>query len=110
MAFGEVGGMGGDLVGDHAVLDVVAVRQAEMLLRRDVAEHGGAEPADHGGADGRGDVVIARRDIGDQRPKRVERRLAAFLELLVDIDLDLVQRHMAGAFDHHLAALPRRPW
>ncbi len=38
-------------------------------------------------------------------PERIERRLAAFLELLVDIDLDLVQRHVAGAFDHHLAAL-----
>ena len=38
-------------------------------------------------------------------PERVERRLAAFLELLVHVDLDLVQRHVAGAFDHHLAAL-----
>ena len=38
-------------------------------------------------------------------PERIERRLAAFLELLVDVDLDLVQRHVAGAFDHHLAAL-----
>ncbi len=38
-------------------------------------------------------------------PERVERRLAAFLELLVHVDLDLVQRHVAGALDHHLAAL-----
>ena len=104
MPLGEIGGMGGDLVGDDAVFHVVPVGQAEMLLRRDVTEHGGAEPADHGGADRRGDVVVGRRDVGDQRAQRVERRLAAFFQLLVDIDLDLVQRHVAGAFDHHLAA------
>ena len=53
----------------------------------------------------RRDVVVGRRDVGDQRAERIERRLAAFLELLVDVDLDLVHRHVAGAFDHHLAAL-----
>ena len=50
-------------------------------------------------------MVVARRDVGRQRPERVERRLAALLELLVHVDLDLVHRHVAGAFDHHLAAL-----
>ena len=40
---GEVGGVGGDLVGDHACLDVFAVGQAEVLLGRDVAEHRGAD-------------------------------------------------------------------
>ncbi len=48
---GEIGGVGGDLVGDDAGLDVVAVGQAQMFLRRHVAEHGGAEPADHRRAD-----------------------------------------------------------
>ena len=38
-------------------------------------------------------------------PERVERRLAAERKLLLDVHLDLVQRHVAGAFDHHLAAL-----
>jgi hypothetical protein len=63
------------------LLDVVAVGQAEMLLRRHVAEHRRAEPADHGGADRARDVVVAGRDVGGQRAERVERRLAAFLEL-----------------------------
>ncbi len=48
------------------------------------------------------DVVVAGRDIGDERSERIERRLAAFLELLIHVDLDLVHRHMAGALDHHL--------
>ena len=102
MALGEIGGVRGDLVGDDAGLDVVAVGQAQMLLRRHVAEQRRAEPADHRRADAAGDVVVARRDVGDQRPERIERRLAAFLELLVHVDLDLVHRHVAGAFDHHL--------
>ncbi len=41
-----------DLVGDHALLHVLAIRQAEVFLRRHVAEHGGAVPADHRRADG----------------------------------------------------------
>ena len=105
MALGEIGGMGGDLVGDDADLHVVAVGQAQMLLGRDVAEHRRAEPADHRRADAAGDVVVARRDVGRQRPERVERRLAADGELLVHVLLDLVHRHMAGPLDHHLAVL-----
>ena len=47
-------------------------------------------------------MVIARRDVGGQRPERVELRLAAGGELLVHIGLDLVHGHMAGPLDHHL--------
>ena len=82
MAFGEVGGVGGDLVGDDAVLHVLLVRQAEVFLGRDVAEHRAAVPADHRGADAAGDVVVAGRDVGGERPERVERRFVAPLELL----------------------------
>ena len=40
-----------------------------------------------------------------ERPERVERRFAAGRELLVHVLLDLVHRHVAGAFDHHLHVL-----
>ena len=69
VALGQVGGVGGDLVGDDAFLDVVAVGQAQVLLGGDVAEHGGAVPADHGGADAGGEVVVAGGDVGDQGPR-----------------------------------------
>ena len=105
MALGEIGGVGGDLVGDDTNLHVVAVGQAEMLLGRHVAEHRRAEPADHGGPDARGDVVVARRNVGDERSQRIERRLAAFAQLLVHVGLDLVHGHMARPLDHDLAAL-----
>src|SRR3546814_6426597 len=50
-------------------------------------------------------MVVARRDIGCEWPERVEGRLAARLQLLGHILLDLVHRHVAGAFDHHLDVL-----
>jgi hypothetical protein len=84
------------------VLHVVLVRQAQVLLGRDVAEHGGAVPADHRRADAAGDVVVARRDVGGQRAQRVERRLVAPVQLQVHVLLDELHRHMARAFDHDL--------
>lgn len=49
--FGQVGGVGRDLVRDHTRFHVVAVGQSEMFLWGDVAQHGGAGLGDHGGAD-----------------------------------------------------------
>ncbi len=60
MPLGQVGGVRGDLVGDHAVLDVLAVGQPEVLLRGDVAQHRGAGLGDDRRADRRGDVVVGR--------------------------------------------------
>ena len=86
----------GNLVGDNAVLHVFLVGQAEVLLRRDVAEHGCAVPADHGGADRRRNVVVARRDVGDERAQSVERCFVAELLLFLDLLFDLVERNMPG--------------
>ena len=105
MTFGQIGGVGGDLVGDDAVFDVVFVRQPEMFLRRDVAKHGAAVPADHGGADAAGDVIVAGRDVGRERAERVERRFVAPLELFLHVLLDQVHGDVAGAFVHDLHAM-----
>src|SRR5260370_7726201 len=53
-------------------------------------------------------MVVAGRDIAGQRPQHVERCTDAdpFFEL--DISFDLVERHMARAFDHHLHAVGAR--
>src|SRR4051812_31026104 len=58
-AAGDVRRMRGDLVGDDSLPDVFGVRESEVLLGGDVAQHVGAEPADHGGTDSAGDVVVA---------------------------------------------------
>ena len=104
VAFGQVRGMGRELVGNHADFDIITIRQAEVLFRGDIAKHGGAEPANHRRANAGGDVIIARRNVGCEWPQRIERRFAAFFQLLVHIHFDLVHRHMAGALNHHLTA------
>ncbi len=98
----HVGGVGGDLVRDDAGAHVVGVGEAEVLGGRDVAEHRGAVPTGQRRADGRGDVIVARRDVGGERPQHVEGRLEAGLLLDAHVHLDLVHRDVAGAFDHHL--------
>ena len=50
-------------------------------------------------------MIVARGDVGGERPEGVERRLAAGGELLIHVLLDLVHRHVAGPFDHHLAVV-----
>ncbi len=103
VAFCEIGGVGGELVGDDADLDVVLVGQAEVLLRRNVAEHGAAVPADHGGTDAAGDVVVAGGDVGGEGAEGVEGSLVAPLELLGHVFLDHVHGDVAGTFVHDLA-------
>ena len=99
---GYVGRVRGNFVGDHALADVVRIGQAEMFLRRDVAEHRCAVPADHGRANGAGDVVVAGSDVRDQRAERVERRFVAQFDFFFHLQLDLVERDVARAFDHYL--------
>ena len=104
VAFGEVGGVGGEFVGDDSGFDVFLVREAEVFLGGDVAEHGAAIPADHGGADAAGDVVVAGGDVGGERPESVEGGLVAPFELLGHVFLDHVHGDVSGAFVHDLDA------
>ena len=94
----------GDLVGDHAVLYVLLVRQAEVFFGRDVTQHRAAIPADHRRADAAGEVIVAGRDVGGERPERVERSFVAPLELLGHVLLDQVHGHVARPLVHHLHA------
>ena len=97
-----------DLVRDHALLHVLRVRQSQMLLRRHVAQHRRAVPADHRRSNRARDVVVARRDVNHQRPQRVKRRFVAQLHFLFHLQLDLIHRNVPRAFDHHLhVVLPR---
>src|SRR5262249_31190344 len=71
---GDVRRVRRDLVGDDPVLHVLFIGQAQVLLGRNVTEHGSAVPADHRGADGRSDVVIVGSNVSNERPQRVKRR------------------------------------
>ena len=97
--------MGGDLVGNHALAHLLGVGQPEVFFPGHVAQHVRPVPPDHRRADRRRDVIVARGDVGHERPERVERRLVADRLLLADVLLDQVHRDMAGALDHHLDVL-----
>ena len=64
MPFGQVGGMGGDFIGDHAFLDVLFAWQPQMFFGRHITKHCAPIPADHSGADAAGDMIVAGRYIG----------------------------------------------
>ena len=107
MAFSEVGAVGGDFVGNQPLFYILFVGQAEMFFWRDVAQHGAAKPANHCRADTGSEMIIARRDVGGERPQRVERRFVAVLQLFGHIAANHLHRHVAGAFNHHLNVILR---
>ena len=105
---GNIGRMGGNFVGNNAVLHIFFVRQSEMLFWRDVAQHRRTVPADHGRADGAGDVVVAGRDISHQWTQGIERSGVAEFHFFLHLLLDLVQLYMPRTFNHGLhVGLPR---
>ena len=55
-------------------------------------------------ADAAGDVVVAGKDIRHQRPQHIKRRAMAERALQLHVVFDLIERHVAGPFDHHLHA------
>ena len=99
---GDVGGVGGDLVGDQALAHVFGVGQAQVFLGGHLAKHGRTVPARQGGTDGAGDVVITRSDVADQGTERIEKCFAALLHLLFDVELNLIHWHVARTLHHHL--------
>src|SRR3989441_7844869 len=108
MALCQIGSVGRDLVSDNAILHVLLIWQAEMLFGRDIAQHGGSVPTDHGGTDRAGNVVVSGSYIGCQRAKSIKRSFMRELELKVHVLLDQMHRHMPRTFNHHLAVtLPR---
>ena len=53
-------------------------------------------------------MIVARRDIGDQRTEGIERSFVAKLVFLLHLHLDLIERNVSWALDHHLhVVLPR---
>ena len=101
----HIGRVRRDLVRNAALLHVVLLRESEVLLRRHVAEHRGAVISGRRRADRAGDVVVAGEHVRNKRPEHVERRAVTEPALQLHVVLDLVERHVARAFDHHLHAV-----
>mmetsp|Transcript_3584 Transcript_3584/g.10121 ORF Transcript_3584/g.10121 Transcript_3584/m.10121 type:complete len:529 (-) Transcript_3584:53-1639(-) len=97
--------MGGDLVRDDPVLDIIPVGQAEVLLGRHVAEESSPQLGDACRPNGGGDVVIARRNVQREGPQGVEGRLVAPLELVGHVLGYLVHWDVAWPLVHDLDIL-----
>ena len=81
MVFGHIGGMGGNLVSNHALLYILTVRKSEVFLRCHIAQHGTAVPSDHGSTDPGGEMIISRCYVCYHRTEGIERGTVAVLLL-----------------------------
>ena len=83
-ALGDIRGMCGNPACHDAFTDILQGRQAEVFGRGYVTEKGRSRRGRHGAADRRGDVVIPRRDVGNDGAEHVKGRIVAEapLELL----------------------------
>lgn len=99
--------MSSDLAGHDALLNVVYVRQAQVLSRCDVAQKISSAGSCDSSADSRGDVVVAGENISYQRSKNVEGSVVADPLLELHVCFDLVHSHVSGTLYHYLnIALP----
>ena len=103
-ALGDVCGVASDLRCHDAFVHIIQVREAQVLCRRDVAKEISAASRRQGPADGSGDMVVARRHVGDDRPQHIERRAVAQLLRHFHIHANIRNRHMPRAFHHDLHA------
>src|SRR5271169_6335883 len=94
--------MCGDFVADDAGTNILFIWEAKVFLGRNVAEHRGPAPPDLRRSDRAGDVIVAGRDIGDERTQGVKGSLETVPQLFVHVLPDTLHRDMSGTFNHHL--------
>ena len=85
-----------------ALLHVVHIGQCQMLGGGHIAQESCTAGRCHCAADGGRDVVVTGGDVGDEGSQHIEG--CAHADALLDFHVggDLIQGHMAGAFDHDL--------
>ena len=105
MPFRQVSGMRRYLISDHPITHVFLIRQSQMFLRRNIADHSRPMPSDLRATNSRRDMIVSRSDIGRQRAQRIERRSMAGILLFLHILMNLIHGNMARAFDNHLYEL-----
>ena len=94
--------VGGDPRGHDTPPDIVRVRQGKVLGRGDIAQEIGSRHSRQGSADGSGDVIVTRADIGDQGSKDVKGGAVAQAFLKDHVGLNLVKGNMTRALDDDL--------
>ena len=80
-----------------------------MFLGGNVTKHGSAEPTNLSGTNGRGNVVVGGRNVGNQWTEGVEWRTVALLDLALHILANLVHGLVTRTLNEHLHILVPRP-
>ena len=106
MSFGQVGGMSRYLIGNDTCAYIIFIRQGQMFLGGDIAEHRSAQPSYLCTTDGAGNMVVARGYVGDYGAEGVERCLVTFLQLALHVLADFVHVHMARSLDEGPTSSP----
>lgn len=88
VVFGEVGGMGGDFVGDDFGFYIIFVWQIQVFFGCDVVEYGVVELVDYCCVDVGGDVVVVGGDVGGQWVEGVEWCFVIVFQLFVYVFFD----------------------
>ena len=96
--------MSGDFVSNTPLFHVILLGKPQVFLGRHVAQHAGSVITSGGGANATGNVVVARKDVRDERPKNIERRAMAQRALQFHVEFNLIERHVPRTLNHHLHA------
>ena len=105
VSLGQIGRMGGYLIGDDTCTNIVFIRQGQMILGGDVTQHSSTQPGYLCATYSTGDMVITWSNICYDGTEGVERCLVALLQLSLHVFTNLVHGHMSGALDKCLYIL-----
>ena len=97
--------MSGNPGGDDPLPHIFYRWQSQMLCRGDIAEEIGSRRCSYCPSDGGGDVVVSGGNIGGQGSQHIEGCPPAKGFLKLNIKDYLIQRDMAGTFNHYLHIL-----
>ena len=108
-ALGDIRCVSRDLGCDDTLFRIFNVRQRKVLRRCNVAQEGCSAHSRYRSADGRRDVIVSRRDVGNDRSQYIERCSHADALLHLHVGRHLIEGHMSRTFYHDLYVVIPRP-
>lgn len=102
MSFGHVSCVSCEFIRYNTSFYVVAVGQPQVFFRRDITQHGCATHCYGSCANCGSNMVVTRSNVRDKRSKRIKRCIVALFSLMLIVNLNHIQRHMARSFHHDL--------
>lgn len=102
MVFCEVGGVGGDFVGNQFLFDIFFVGQVEMFFWCDIVQYGVVELVDYCCVDIGGEMVVVWCDISGEWFQGVEWCFVVVFQLFGYIVVDYLYWYVVRVFNYYL--------